>query len=70
AAFNAAYCVSKTAIKNFSKSAAHEFGALGYNIRVNSVHPGGVDTPMLTEIIQSYVDMGIAPSYEEAAAGI
>lgn len=70
AAFNSAYCASKAAVKNFSKSAAHEFAAMGYNIRVNSVHPGGVDTPMLSSIIQSYVDAGIAPSYDEAAAGI
>ena len=70
AAFNAAYCASKTAIKNFSKSAAHEFGALGYNIRVNSVHPGGVDTPMLRSIIGAYVDLGAAPSFEAAEQGV
>ncbi|CAM3740966.1 SDR family NAD(P)-dependent oxidoreductase [Litorimonas haliclonae] len=70
AAFNAAYCATKAAVLNFSKSAAVEFGMLGYNIRVNSVHPGGVDTPMLQSIIQSYVDLGAAPSYDEAQAAV
>jgi NAD(P)-dependent dehydrogenase (short-subunit alcohol dehydrogenase family) len=70
AAFNAAYCASKAAIRNFSKSAAVEFGMLGYNIRVNSYHPGGVDTPMLERILQAYVDQGAVPDYETAKAGI
>jgi len=70
AAFNSAYCASKASVKNFSKSCAHEFSAMGYNIRVNSVHPGGVDTPMLNSIIQSYVDHGLAPSFDEASAGV
>lgn len=69
-AFNSAYCVTKAAVQNFSKSAAVEFGMLGYNIRVNSYHPGGVDTPMLKGIMQAYVDLGAAPSMKEAQAGI
>ena len=70
AAFNAAYCTSKAAIRMLSKCLGAEFGALGYNIRVNSVHPGGVDTGMLDSIFQGYVDLGAAPSVEEAAAGV
>lgn len=64
AAFNAAYCVSKAAIRMLSKCLGAEFAALGYNIRVNSVHPGGIDTPMLGSIMQRYVDLGAAPSVE------
>lgn len=70
AAFQAAYCTSKGAVKIFSKCAAIEFAALGYNIRVNSVHPGGVNTPMLSSIIDSFVASGGVASYAEAEAGI
>ena len=41
----AAYCTSKFALTGLTKCMGAEFAALGYNIRVNSVHPGGVDTP-------------------------
>lgn len=70
AAFNAAYCTSKAAIKMLSKCLGAEFAALGYNIRVNSVHPGGVDTGMLKSILDRYVEVGAAPSYEVAEAGV
>lgn len=40
----AAYSSSKWAIRGLTRSAAIDLGRL--NIRVNSVHPGGVDTPM------------------------
>lgn len=66
AAFNAAYCTSKAAVKMLSKCLGAEFAALGYNIRVNSVHPGGIDTPMLGSIMDKYVELGAAPSREVA----
>jgi 3alpha(or 20beta)-hydroxysteroid dehydrogenase len=40
----AAYCASKAANAMIARCAAIELGQ--YNIRVNSVHPGKVDTPM------------------------
>ena len=70
AAFNAAYCTSKAAVKMLSKCLGAEFAALAYNIRVNSVHPGGIDTGMLNSIIDRYVDMGAASSREAAIEGI
>lgn len=70
AAFNAAYCTSKAAVKMLSKCMAAEFAALGYNIRANSVHPGGIETPMLASIIDSYVEMGAAPSRDVAVQAV
>jgi 3alpha(or 20beta)-hydroxysteroid dehydrogenase len=40
-----AYAASKHAVTGMSKTAAIELGR--YGIRVNSLHPGGVDTAML-----------------------
>ena len=39
-----AYTASKWGLRGLTKSAAIEFGHQG--VRVNSIHPGGVDTPM------------------------
>jgi NAD(P)-dependent dehydrogenase (short-subunit alcohol dehydrogenase family) len=64
APFNAAYCTSKAAVKMLSKCMGAEFAALGYNIRCNSVHPGGIDTGMLTGIMDRYVELGASPSRE------
>lgn len=70
AAFNAAYCVSKAAIKMLSKCLGAEFAALKYNIRVNSVHPGGIDTPMLGSIMDRYIELGASPSREASLAAV
>ena len=70
AAFNAAYCTSKAAVKMLSKCLGAEFAALGHNIRVNSVHPGGIDTPMLASIMDKYVELGAVPSRDVAMQGI
>ncbi|GME21829.1 Short chain dehydrogenase reductase [Neofusicoccum parvum] len=42
-----AYCASKHGVVGLSRSAARELGPRG--IRVNTVHPGYIATPMLTE---------------------
>ncbi|MER2535604.1 MAG: glucose 1-dehydrogenase [Rhizobiaceae bacterium] len=43
----AAYCASKGGVALLTKAAALELAADGGNIRVNSVHPGYVETPLL-----------------------
>jgi 3alpha(or 20beta)-hydroxysteroid dehydrogenase len=45
AARSVAYVASKFAVRGMTKAAALDLGPLG--IRVNSIHPGGVDTPLL-----------------------
>jgi NAD(P)-dependent dehydrogenase (short-subunit alcohol dehydrogenase family) len=70
AAFNAAYCTSKAAIKMLTKCQGVEFAALGYNIRANSVHPGGVHTDMMHGIMQRYVDLGAVPDVETSLVGL
>ena len=54
---HAAYTASKWALRGITKVAAVEFADAG--IRVNSVHPGTIVTPMLArisdEVIQDYV---------------
>lgn len=64
------YCTSKGAARLFSKAAAIEFSALGYKIRVNSVHPSGVKTGMVDHILQRFVDNGFANSVEEMAQNL
>jgi NAD(P)-dependent dehydrogenase (short-subunit alcohol dehydrogenase family) len=40
----AAYCAAKGGVRALTKSLASEFGSKG--IRINSIHPGVIDTPM------------------------
>jgi 3(or 17)beta-hydroxysteroid dehydrogenase len=61
-----AYCASKGAVTVMTKSAALAVGAKGYSIRVNSVHPGYVHTP-LTE--KEAADYGLTPDEYFAKVG-
>ena len=51
AAGASAYCASKGGVRLFTKAAAVECASMGYGIRVNSVHPGIIDTPIWTKSI-------------------
>jgi 3(or 17)beta-hydroxysteroid dehydrogenase len=45
-----AYAASKGAVRSMTKSAAVHCVQSGYKIRVNSLHPGGIATPMTADI--------------------
>jgi len=63
---HSSYGSTKGAVRSYTKHAAVEFGTLGYGVRVNSVHPGIIDTNMGDKVIQDFVEMGMAGSVEEA----
>ena len=46
----AAYCASKGGVLMLTKAAALEWAPL--NIRVNSIHPGYIDTPLVSKVIR------------------
>lgn len=54
-----AYTSSKWAVRGLTKAAAGELGA--HNIRVNSVHPGVIDTPILGPV-RGIVDQLMPPN--------
>ena len=65
---HAIYGATKGAVRSYSKHAAVEFGALGYGIRVNSLHPGLIDTAMGDKVFDDFVDIGLAETREAADA--
>lgn len=66
AAGASAYCASKGAVRLFTKAAAVECAQLGYGIRINSVHPGIIDTPIWQKSIAAMLDAN--PDPEQVAA--
>lgn len=42
----AGYCASKGGVRLFTKAAALECAAAGKGVRVNSIHPGAIETPI------------------------
>src|SRR6266404_3756934 len=49
----AGYCATKGGVRLFAKAVAMEYAAAGDRIRVNTVHPGVIDTPIWTKISAS-----------------
>jgi NAD(P)-dependent dehydrogenase (short-subunit alcohol dehydrogenase family) len=47
------YSMTKGGVTLFTKSAALEFGRKGYRIRVNSIHPGVIQTDMGERVFQA-----------------
>lgn len=61
-----AYCASKGAVRLFTKSCALEFAGAEYGIRVNSIHPGFIETDMARQAAEMSVAFGNAGSDNEA----
>lgn len=69
-AAHVAYHSSKGAVRLMTKAAAIECAALKSGIRVNSIHPGIVDTTMGRNYVKDYVDLGLAPDLASADSAI
>lgn len=53
---NAAYCASKAAVTQFTRAAAMTGAEDGNRIRVNSIHPGVIATPMIEREIRDVAE--------------
>ncbi|MAZ89582.1 MAG: 3-beta hydroxysteroid dehydrogenase [Cellvibrionaceae bacterium] len=54
-----AYNASKGGVRIYSKSAALHCAQQGYNIRINTLHPGFISTPMTTtNVVESFGEEG------------
>jgi NAD(P)-dependent dehydrogenase (short-subunit alcohol dehydrogenase family) len=60
-----AYNAGKGAVRLFTKAVAIEFAQKRTPIRVNSIHPGFVKTPLLTSGMQKWVDRGLAQKAQD-----
>jgi 3(or 17)beta-hydroxysteroid dehydrogenase len=49
---SAPYSASKGAVRFFAKSVALECATRGQRVRVNSIHPGYIDTPLLAAVLE------------------
>ncbi|WP_017547482.1 SDR family NAD(P)-dependent oxidoreductase [Salinicoccus carnicancri] len=63
-----AYSATKHAVVGLTKTAAVE--AAGHNIRVNSIHPAPVDTPMMAHVEESRDKKNSASVREKFTSGI
>lgn len=61
-----AYCASKGGVRLATKAAALECGQLGFNIRVNSIHPGYMETEGLQSALRA-IARGSGDEAREAA---
>lgn len=63
-----AYSMTKGAVRLFSKSTALEFARGGYRVRVNTVHPGYIETDMGQGAMATLIERGFAKDKDEAHA--
>jgi 3alpha(or 20beta)-hydroxysteroid dehydrogenase len=62
-----AYVSTKFAIRGMTKTAALELGRVG--IRVNSLHPGGIDTPMGDGSMEDFKDVDATGFFDSLPLG-
>jgi 3alpha(or 20beta)-hydroxysteroid dehydrogenase len=65
-----AYGGSKGFVRILSKHLAVECGKMGYGIRVNSVHPGLIETEMGAKVFDDFVNMGLVETTDDAIAAV
>jgi NAD(P)-dependent dehydrogenase (short-subunit alcohol dehydrogenase family) len=70
AAFAVPYNASKGAVRLMTKGAALEFAQLGVKIRVNSIHPGIIETMMGQKVMDDLVATGAGSANEVRANAI
>jgi NAD(P)-dependent dehydrogenase (short-subunit alcohol dehydrogenase family) len=59
--WSVSYCASKGAVRMLTKALAVDLARARTNIRVNSVHPGAVNTAMLRTSTQPFIAAGLFP---------
>jgi 3alpha(or 20beta)-hydroxysteroid dehydrogenase len=64
------YGGAKGFVRLLTKHLAVECGRLKYGIRVNSVHPGLIETAMGDQVFDYFVEMGFAETTDEATAAV
>jgi 3alpha(or 20beta)-hydroxysteroid dehydrogenase len=64
------YGGAKGFVRLISKHLAVECAKLGYGIRVNSVHPGLIETDMGNQVCEHFVGMGLAETTDEATQAV
>jgi len=69
-AFTSAYSMTKGGVRLFSKSAALECGLLRNGVRVNSVHPGVIRTPMVDAELPKWTAMGFGQDVSDTLKNI
>jgi NAD(P)-dependent dehydrogenase (short-subunit alcohol dehydrogenase family) len=67
-AMHSAYAASKGAVRMLTKAAAIEFATAQARVRVNSVHPGPVNTDLGTSGLREAVAAGRIKSFEDGVA--
>ena len=64
------YGATKSAVDRLTRVGAVEAGKLGWNIRVNCLYPGIIETAMQTKLQQDLVDLGFYPDAESIGAAV
>lgn len=66
--FVAAYCAAKGAVEAYTRAVAVHCAQSQANIRCNSVHPAGIDTPMVQSVPAKFAAANLPPMASGATA--